>query len=201
MGGAVNQLIAVRNPQGPLIRQAKIVVTRRLSNVIMVRGGLYTYEKEEMLDAFLICETFENGFWQQVSHHHLVLEHTDKLETYYPFQCEPEKLYRVRGFFMVNNSSGKKGPTQRILLQALGIWNVWGRDDGYDEPKTTPLDLFYDNIPLPNVLERKYQRNDKVQTVEPYKPVFGRRLQGPLPDMFYRGDYYEKNDSNAKKNK
>ncbi len=186
MGGAVNQLRAVKNPQGPLIRQAKLVVTRRLSNVIMVRGGLYTYEKEKTLDAFLICECFDDGIWKQVSHHHLVLENTDKLETYYPFQCEPAKFFRIRGFFMVNNSEGRKGPTQRILVQAMGVWNVWGRDDGYDEPKLTPLDLFYDDIPLPDVSERKYGRNDKVEVVEPYNPVFNRSY--PLHEMFRRDD-------------
>lgn len=187
MGGAIDQLKAVENPQGPLIRQAKIVVTRRLSNVVMVRGAMYTYEKESRLDAFLICETYDDGFWRQVKHHHIVIENEDKLETYYPFQCEPETFYRIRGFFMVNNNvKGKDRPTQRVLVQALGIWNIWGRDDGYDEPRTTPLDLFYDNIPLPDISERIYQRNDKVEIVEEYRPPLGWQQSGPVPNMFHR---------------
>lgn len=152
------------NPQGPLVRQAKLVVTRRLSNVIMVRGALYTYEKEKRLDGFLICEMLENGFWQKVGEFHKSVEQTENLEVYHPFSCDPEKLYRIVGFFMVNNTYEKEEPAQRLFVQAMGIWNVWGREDGYDEPKSTPVELFYDGISLPPVEERKYARTEKPES-------------------------------------
>ena len=55
---------------------------------------------------------------------------------------------------MVNNRACMDCVTQRELLQVLGIWNNWGRDDDLDEPRTVPLDQFNDGILLPPVEER-----------------------------------------------
>ena len=151
----VRPLVKYENPQGPLIRQGKVMVTRRLSNVIMARAAVYTYEKQKTIEVFLICEVFNGGIWQQVKNHTAAVEDTDKLETYYAFQCEPNKFHRIRAFFMVNNRACRDTHTQRLLVQAVGVWNNWGRDDDLDEPRTTPLNLFYDDTPLPPVEERE----------------------------------------------
>ncbi len=145
----ITPLIIYENPNGPLIRQAKVCVTRRLSNIIMVRAGLYTYEKCSGLEIFLICEAHQNGSWQQVGSCSCEKCDTDTLEYYYPFSCEPNRFHRVLAFYMVNNRACREQPTQRLLLNAMGVWNNWGRDDGLDEPKSVPLSEFYDGLKLP----------------------------------------------------
>ena len=154
MAGQVIPKVDFKNPQGPLIRQVKLAATRRLSNVIMARAGLYTYEKQKNLDIFLICEVFRQGIWEQVKNYSVGADNADALEAFYPFQCEPNMFHRVRGFYMVNNRACMDCVTQRELLQVLGIWNNWGRDDDLDEPRTVPLDQFNDGILLPPVEER-----------------------------------------------
>lgn len=155
MAGEVTPWTDHVNPQGPLIRQAKVSATRRLSNIIMARAGLYTYEKEKDLSMFMICEIMRKGIWEQVENYSTYVENSDKLEVFYPFHCEPNEFHRVRVFCMVNNRVCMDRVTQRALVQVVGVWNNWGRDDGLDEPKTVPMDQFVDTIPLPPVEERE----------------------------------------------
>ena len=152
-----------------MIRQAKLMVTRRLSNVIMARAGLYTYEDMKMMEIFMICESFDHGIWKLVKCYSEAVKGKNKLEIYYPFQCEPNVFHRVRAFFLAGYDTEKKFVTHNELLQVLGVWNNWGRDDGLDEPKATPLDLLYDGIPLPPVEERIFLPGDNRFVVKKYR--------------------------------
>lgn len=121
----------------------------------MARVGLYTYEKEKDLEIFLLCEILRDGIWEQVENHPVYAENTDHLEVFYPFHCEPNSFHRVRAFCMINNRACMDRVTQRELLQVTGIWNVWGRDDDMNEPKSVPLEEFNDDVPMASVEERK----------------------------------------------
>lgn len=140
MKGARKPLKAVEEPKGPLIDRACVYVTRRLGSVIMVRAGLKSCKQQLKLSLLLICEAFTDGSWQQTDTYYIEETDTGLLRASHAFVCEPALLYRIRVLAMADHGA-PDARAQRVLLQAGGIWNIWGRDDGLDEPKETPLDL------------------------------------------------------------
>ena len=142
------------NPGGPVIRQCKLSLVRRLSNKMMSRAALYTYKKEYSLEILIIVETFLKGLWEVWDSRLCSETSVDKLEVYFDCPCTPCEYSRVRAMFFANAQG--YGTPHRELLITEGTWNNWGRDDGMDEQRFVPLDDFYDGVELPPLEEQEY---------------------------------------------
>lgn len=130
------------NPLGPIIRQCKVSVVRKLSNRVVARAEIFNYRPEYSTEILLIVESFIEGKWIIMGSEWFCEYDVDHMRAVIDRECIPCELVCVRAYFFVNRQG--IGIPQEEYLGPVMLWNVWGRNDGIDEQRYVDIQDFYD---------------------------------------------------------